>query len=153
MMDFNAYWMGRDLKYAAELKPIYVSNARKLVARINMLLGMFCEDTGIIIDTWASGWRPPEVNDATSNAAASSTHRTGEGGDIRDKNRAFAAWCILHKEALSECGLYMEDPRWTPTWVHLQTHPPASGKLVYIPSTKPALASALPGQTPNRAIV
>ena len=40
----------------------------------------------------------------------------------------------------------MEDPQWTPTWVHLQIVPPGSRRRVYIPSSKPALAAKLPEQ-------
>lgn len=76
--------------------------------------------------------------------ATSSTHKTGHAVDRFDPSRQFAAWCIAHQDVLKEHGLYMEDPRWTPSWVHLQDVPPKSGNIVYIPSTDPALAAMPP---------
>ena len=49
-------------------------------------------------------------------------------------------------DALQEIGLWMEDPQWTPTWVHLQIVPPGSRRRVYIPSSRPPLAARLPEQ-------
>jgi hypothetical protein len=40
----------------------------------------------------------------------------------------------------------MKDPQWTPSWVHLQSVPPASGDRVFIPAASPALAEKLPEQ-------
>ncbi|HBH36957.1 MAG TPA: hypothetical protein DDX06_01070 [Curvibacter sp.] len=74
--------------------------------------------------------------------AGNSKHKEGRAVDIYDPRRQFASWCMAHPEELKKRGIHMEDPRWTPTWVHLQDVPPGSGKLVYIPSTAPALAAA-----------
>ena len=78
--------------------------------------------------------------------APKSTHKTGHAVDRYDPHRKFASWCLEHLDELVGRGLYMEDPRWTPTWVHLQDVPPGSKRTVYIPSTAPALAPALPEQ-------
>jgi hypothetical protein len=40
----------------------------------------------------------------------------------------------------------MEDPQWTPTWVHLQMVPPGSHRRVYCPSSKPPMVAKLPEQ-------
>ena len=129
--------MGRDLKYPCsdEIK----TNALETIKRTNELKLIY----GIKEDIVASGWRPSAVNDATCNAAKGSTHLTGQALDTKDPNRRFAKWCLQNLHELEEIGLWMEDPRWTPTWVHLQTVPPRSGKRVYVPSTKPALAPPL----------
>jgi len=74
--------------------------------------------------------------------AKDSQHRNGRAVDVYDPHRQLASWCLAHPQELEKRGLHMEDPRWTPTWVHLQDVPPGSGKLVYIPSTAPALAAA-----------
>lgn len=84
------------------------------------------------------GFRPPE----SKVGAANSTHKDGRAVDRYDPRREFAAWCLAHPEELQKRGLHMEDPRWTPTWVHLQDVPPHSGRVVYVPSTDPALAAA-----------
>lgn len=152
MITIEQYWMGRDRKYPAELTLIIRHNAEQLVAKVNALLAM-AEAEGIEPalssrgDFIASGWRPTAVNDATANAAARSKHLTGEAVDLADgPRRKLASWCLRNLDALEDLGLWMEDPRWTPTWVHLQLVPPRSGNRVYIPSTTPAIAKALPEQ-------
>jgi hypothetical protein len=47
---------------------------------------------------------------------------------------------------LQEIGLWIENPMWTPTWVHLQIVPPHSGRRIFVPSENPPLAAALPEQ-------
>jgi hypothetical protein len=149
MITLAQYWMGRDTKYAVELTAGIRLNAEDLLDRVNRLLAMAAEE-GIAPaeneygSPVASGWRPSAVNDKTANAAAASKHMTGEGIDLRDNRpRAFARWCLRHLNELEDLGLWMEDPRWTPTWVHLQMVPPRSGNRVYVPSNMPALAQAL----------
>lgn len=147
------YWMGRDAKYPAQLTDAITDNARELLGRVNLLLSWAIADhvqpaldrtTGTHV---ASGWRPPAINDATSNAAHASRHLTGEALDLRDTGtRDLARWCLRNLDALEEIGLWMEDPQWTPSWVHLQIVPPGSRRRVYCPSTKPALAVKLPEQ-------
>jgi hypothetical protein len=138
------YWMGREVKYSRELTYDIIANAKVLLERVNTLLGRFADETGIEIERVASGWRPKGINDATANAAATSRHLTGEGIDLRDTaNRDLARWCLANLDALELIGLWMEDPQWTPTWVHLQSRPPKSERRVYVPSTKPPLAAKL----------
>ena len=78
--------------------------------------------------------------------SASSPHKIGRGVDTYDPDRSFAAWCLAHIEVLAAEGLFMEDPRWTPTWTHLDDRGPKSGRRVFIPSNDPPLCAALPGQ-------
>jgi len=84
----------------------------------------------------AGGFRPQN----STTGAARSAHKTAHAVDVFDATRNFAAWCMAHLDRLREHGLYIEDPRWTPGWVHLQDVPPRSGKLCYIPAPTPALA-------------
>lgn len=146
MIDIVAYWMGRDSKYRGEWTEEIQANGAETVEQVNKLLA-FAEANGIVRDGVASGWRPAAVNDATSNSAALSKHLFALACDVRDENRALAQWCVSNKAKLVLCELWMEDPRWTPAWVHLQVVPPGSGKRIYIPSTKPPLAPALEGQS------
>ena len=139
MISIEEYWMGRDQKYKGDLTHDISANAEVLLTTVNALL-VYAMADGIDVATVASGWRPPSVNDATSNAAAKSKHLTGHGIDLRDnRHQVFAHWCIKNLDLLEACGLWMEHPGWTPTWVHLQDLPPGSGKRVYIPSSKPPL--------------
>lgn len=147
MLTLNKYWMGRDVRYAEALTPEIEANAVTTVHRINLLVAEFEAETGIVIETWTSGWRPPAVNSGTANAATGSRHLTARAGDVRDTAlRAFASWCLRNLDRLERIGLWIEDPQWTPTWVHLQTVQPKSGLRVYRPSDVDPLVPRLPEQ-------
>lgn len=154
MITESDYFMGRDGKYppTSQMR----GNAARLVGLVVGLLDEAVADgvnlsrrdqvTGTLV---ASGYRPPEVNERTANAAASSTHLTCEGVDIQDSlNQDLARWCLHNLTILTRLGLWMEDPRWTYSasgdhWVHVQSRPPRSGKRVYVPSTAPARGPVL----------
>ena|SRR3990167_1663239 len=146
MITMATYWNDRESRYRSECTEVIQQNARKTVDAINRLLTVFEGEMLVSRDVCNSGWRPKSVNDATANAAKTSKHLTAEAGDIADTDRVLAQWCVNHANVLAECGLYCEDFRWTPTWVHFQTVPPKSGKRIYIPSNSPPKAPALEGQ-------
>lgn len=154
MITLDDYFMGRDKRYLADLTEDVVDNAHELLGRVNLLLSWAYRDgvqpalDAATLGHVASGWRPKAVNDATSHAALKSRHITGEAIDLRDDpaTRRLARWCLAHLDDLHEIGLWMEDPQWTPTWVHLQIVPPGSGRRVYVPSSRPAMAAKLPEQ-------
>ena len=132
MISLEAFWKGRDVQYAGELTDEIRGNAALTVGKVNELL----EIAGFKhVSEVNSGWRSQSVNDATANAGARSKHLSGEAVDIPDPYRDLASWCVDNLEMLEGLQLWMEDPRWTPTWVHLQTVPPRSGRRVFIPST------------------
>lgn len=153
MITIEQYFMGRDKQYRNECGVNIQSNAANTVNLVNRLLYLADQDgvqpginpaTGNFV---ASGWRPAVVNDNTCNAAAHSNHLDALACDLRDTDdRALAIWCLDNLDLLEQLGLWMEDPRWTPDWVHLQTAPPRSGNRVYIPSSSPAKCAPLPGQ-------
>ncbi len=161
MITLIQYWMGRDSKYRGEWTEEIQANGAETVERVNKLLAL-AEADGIVRDVVASGWRPAAVNEATSNSAAFSKHLFAMAGDVGDNahesacDRALAQWCIINKQKLVLCELWMEDPRWCAKWnekiqrwdywCHFQTVPPGSGKRIYIPSMKPPAAPALIGQ-------
>lgn len=138
--------------YAADSSAAVRIAAGDLLLAVNDLLDAAAADGVELLENPATdsmvsgrgngGFRPPYVRVG----APQSKHRTGHAVDVFDPRRALAAWCVANPERLVECGLAMEDPRWTPTWVHLQDLLPASGKYVFIPSSDPPLAKALPGQ-------
>lgn len=135
MITLEAYWKGRDSTHAGELTDEIRANAERTVARCNELLERAGRST---VDEVNSGWRPKGINDDTANAAKGSRHLTAEAIDIPDSDRSLAEWCVDNLDVLAEIGLWIEDPRWTPTWVHLQIVPPRSGRRVFIPSAVPA---------------
>jgi hypothetical protein len=150
------YWMGRDKAYEQECTLEVRRNAVRIVGLANSVLELAAlqsiepdidPHTGTPV---SSGWRPASLNHAlerTSNAGTHSLHIIALAIDPRDHpDRRLARWCLRNLQALERLGLYMEDPRWTPTWVHWQALAPHSGKRVYIPSEAPPLALALPEQ-------
>ncbi len=80
----------------------------------------------------SSGYRSPEHNRKVG-GAPNSSHLTCEACDFRDASRELSNWCLANLDVLEECGLYMENPAVTTTWVHLQTRRPGSGKRVFDP--------------------
>lgn len=150
MITLAQYWMGRDLTHIGEWSPAVREHATELLARVNALLdnaamaGVYPgldERTGTAV---ASGWRPRGVNARTANAATASRHIAGQAIDVEDTppERPLARFCLQRLDLLEELDLWLEDPRWTPTWVHLQSVPPGSGRRVFIPSARPPLAAA-----------
>lgn len=148
------YWMGRDEKYPQFLTSEIIANAEEWLVKVNHLLALaYADGVEPSLDSstdthFASGWRPPIINERTSNAGKFSSHLTGEGGDLSDDRiaRPLAIWCVQNKDTLKRLGLFMERPQWTPSWVHLQTRPPKSGRTIYVPSEKPPLAQLIPGE-------
>lgn len=126
------------------------ANASAMLRAVNALYAAAARDGCELPDNPATGsgvsgnghggFRPQDC----AVGAPNSTHKTGHAVDRYDPRREFAAWCLAHPQALARLGLHMEDPRWTPSWVHLQDVPPASQRLVYVPSLDPALAAAPP---------
>lgn len=136
MISLETYLMGRDKQYPRDYTDEVKEKACITVEKANELLARAGRSD---VHEVSSGWRPRAVNDATRNAASRSRHITAEAVDLRDRDRSLATWCVDNLDVLAEIGLWMEDPRWTPTWVHLQIVPPKSGRRVFIPSTKPPL--------------
>lgn len=153
MITEHSYWMDRDTRYRLEWTNEIQENGRRIVVAINSLLLIAEADTDESWNEMSSGWRPKSVNAKVKNASPLSNHLTAHAGDVLDPDRILAQWCVNHPDKLAECGLWMEDPRWTPTWVHLQDVPPKSGKRIYVPNTKPPLAPALEGQKPIPAFI
>lgn len=142
----------RDLVYASAMTPQIYDNAVATVGVVNSVLSAMFSDgisPGIIVRTGlciASGWRPPSINEHTSNAAEHSTHLLALGCDIEDTpSRELVRWALENETVLRSCGvLGMERPQWTPHWLHIQTVQAASGHFVYIPSSAQPLIAALP---------
>lgn len=152
------YWHGPDeedrrIKYAKAFKPEYQANGDATQRLIAAIETPFRAETGIELpEGFASGWRPPAVNEATTNAGKLSAHLTAEAGDRRDlPDGNFAWWCFANPHVLEAHGGYMEHPVATvirayntalvqkraPTpWCHLTSRAPASHLRVYWPDGK-----------------
>lgn len=80
-----------------------------------------------------SGWRPTSYN-AKIGGAKNSAHITCEAIDIKDVNGEIATWlCDENFDLLQELDLYIENPAFTKTWVHIQTRPTRSGSRIFKP--------------------
>lgn len=134
----------RDVVYSSELTPEILGNAQVTVDRWNLLLTHFYDENPIAKRRRVnSGWRPKAINAATPGAAPNSTHLLGEALDGSDADRMLARWILANEwQALkfgtqsyaAQIGLWFEDFRTTPTWVHGAIVPPHSGSRIFIPS-------------------
>lgn len=62
-----------------------------------------------------------------------SRHLTGQAVDIKDVNGELKKWVLKNVDLLSSIGLWCEAFVSTPTWIHFQIIPPASGKRFFNP--------------------
>jgi len=119
------YLMGRDVANPPDIT--LRKNMEKLLIAVNLVRDLYGKPLTI-----SSGYRPAAAN-AAAGGAKKSCHLTCEAVDFGDKDRKFTKWCLMNLDVLERAGLYMESPAATPTWVHLQTRPPKSGKRIFLP--------------------
>lgn len=111
------------------------ANCTTLLDRINQVRTAYGKPM-----TVNSGYRTPEINEATANAAAHSWHLKCAAVDIGDADGALWAWVLDNLELMQSIGLWCEDKRWCPTWTHFQIFPSKSGHRIFVPSSAPAKA-------------
>jgi hypothetical protein len=138
MITLNELVKGRDKLAPAEYTKAVQANLSVLLEKLNIIRAKYGKPMNI-----SSGWRTSAINDSTSNAAKKSKHLSGLAADVQDLDGKFWEWCLSNLALMQELGLYLEDRRYTPTWVHLGIGAPPSGKRIFIPSTKPATAPHL----------
>jgi hypothetical protein len=126
---------GRDKTYKEQYTKEVSDNLDKMLSAINVIRKAYAKPM-----TPTSGWRPPAVNASTPGAAPNSAHCVGLAVDISDPDGKLWAWVLNNLQLIKDCGVYVEDKRWTPTWVHFGLKKPASGKRIFIPSVNRALA-------------
>lgn len=127
------------VSHIAKPDPEVVTNATELLTQVNSLL----EE----LSTWAvmedvdevqnprvnSGWRPEAYNAKVPGAAVKSKHITGQAIDLYDPESVIDDFLKDHVELLVKHRLWMEHPMATKGWCHLQSVPPRSGNLIFIP--------------------
>lgn len=62
-----------------------------------------------------------------------SAHLAGNAADIFDADGALKIWIAANVPILEKIGFWMESFYATPTWVHVQQTPPASGNRFFKP--------------------
>lgn len=128
MISLADYLDGRNTQYPEEYTDAVKGNALVTVARANLLLRAFGRDRGV-----RSGWRPLEVNAKTPHASVHSNHIIGAAIDIEDNDTQLGQWCLQNLGVLEDIGLWLENPKFTWNWVHVQICAPRSGRRVFDP--------------------
>jgi uncharacterized protein YcbK (DUF882 family) len=105
------YLMGRDKIYPINLNQAL--NMANLLSRVNHLIGSLKIETHL-----SSGYRPGHFNKAAGGSARSG-HLTCEAIDLIDHDGSVGQMLKNNVKLLEEYGLYLENPEFTKTWVHL----------------------------------
>lgn len=140
MIALADYYMGRDMTHGHLLGSDLRANAGRTVEAANKLLvlaktaGVSLEKsprTGTIV---SSGWRPPDINASTPNAAMRSLHMRCLAVDLFDPDGDLDAWLLDNADTvLRDLGLWLEHPAATKGWAHVQLLPPGSKRRVFYP--------------------
>lgn len=94
-----------------------------------------CEISGSHGGDGDGGFRTP----ATQTGAPSSKHREGRAVDVYDPGDRLDTWLDQFETAnggnsmLEKHGLWREHPSKTPSWCHLQSGAPGSGRRTFMP--------------------
>jgi uncharacterized protein YcbK (DUF882 family) len=122
MITIEEVLMGRDK--ANPLTPEQWRNLADLMGRINIVRAAYGKSL-----TVSSGYRPPAQN-AAAGGAKNSTHMSCQAVDFADPKGEFSNWCLANMDLLKRVGLYLEDPKYTTTWTHLQTRPTKNNPFI-----------------------
>lgn len=120
--------MGRDKSYPKEYTKEISDNLDRLLAAMNQVRAAYGSPMKV-----TSGWRPAAINGAIPNAAKRSNHMMGLAVDISDRDGKLRQWVLDNLALMQKLGIYVEDFRWTATWVHFQVIPTRSGKRIFLP--------------------
>jgi hypothetical protein len=132
--DYFGRWLGhKDMTLEVH------QNAEDLLQRVNTVCEI-CDMDGVdfplnprtksyVSGEQYGGFRPQDC----PVGAPKSSHKTGQGIDIYDPRHELATWFHKHAAVLKDHGLAMEHPDDTPTWLHLTSRIPKSGRTVFKP--------------------
>jgi hypothetical protein len=120
---------------ASEILEEHLINAEILIIKVNALWVSFEKDKGNIPLIVSSGYRTKAINASIKGSAKRSNHMMGNAVDIQDRQQILQRWLKTPAglKALEDNGLYVEDFKYTKTWVHLQTVVPKSNNRFFIP--------------------
>lgn len=107
--------MGREVRHPLDAEQ--VANLMDLLPRLNFLRARYDKPMYV-----SSGYRPRSIN-ARVGGAKHSAHMSCQAVDFSDSTGELAQWCKEHVALLNTLGLYLEDPKYTQGWVHLQSRP------------------------------
>jgi Peptidase M15 len=120
---------------ATDIVPEHVLNAKVLFDKVNALWVAYEKQNGNLPLIVSSGYRTKAINASIKGSAKRSHHMMGNAVDIQDRQRILQRWLKTPAglKALEDNGLYVEDFKYTKTWVHLQTVVPKSNNRFFIP--------------------
>lgn len=102
------------------------TNLNELLIKVNSLLDeLDLKDIRV-----SSGFRPSEVNAALANSAKKSHHVTGNAIDLLDNGGKLDELFSENIPMLEKHGLYLESPKSTIGWSHLQDIPTHSNPFL-----------------------
>jgi hypothetical protein len=131
------FFKGRDKQFPSELTATIKANAAETLRRANIVLAKYEAANPVCTKGRGcnSGWRPAAVNAGTAGASPTSKHMTGQAIDIGDDDESLDKWLITPAglKVLEEVGMWLESPKSTPRWCHLQTVAPRSGNRIFLP--------------------
>ncbi len=116
MISLEAYLMGREKEFPPS--PDMLLGANSLLQRVESLfydLGIELTDKDL-----SSGYRPGHYNTKVG-GSPNSAHLHCVAIDLKDPNKNLANKILANPHLLDKHGLYLEDPYYTKTWIHLQT--------------------------------
>lgn len=105
-------------------------NAMDLVEKLNKFRKAYGQPMYV-----SSGYRPPEINKKIG-GGSKSAHMSLQACDFADADGKIFEFIKSDPTILEKCGLWMEDPQWAISWVHLQSRP--ASKRIFIPDSSPA---------------
>lgn len=111
----------------ADLTPEQAHNAETLLHRVNALLQGYKGPIHV-----NSGYRRPTDN-AAAGGATKSWHLQCAAIDLQDTDGRLWSYCMNNLKLCEDLGLWLEDKKATPTWVHLQIYAPKSGRRIFKP--------------------
>jgi hypothetical protein len=118
--------MGRDKEFPLT-EEMEVNLSKLMVALVKFQAA--CPEELVV----TSGYRPAKINASVPGAAKHSHHMECLACDFHDPDGKIDQFCADNFALLEECGLYMESPRTTPGWCHLQAISPKSGHRMFLP--------------------
>lgn len=105
-----------------------LSNMNIIVPRANELLEAFGQYRAV-----TSGYRSKADQDRINPGAPKSKHIICAAVDLEDRDGKLKQFCLKNLDLLKELGLWIEDPKSSPTWLHCQCVSPSSGNRVFKP--------------------
>jgi hypothetical protein len=109
------------------------SNLNSLLDKLNQFRNAYGKPM-----TVTSGVRSEADQQRINPSAPKSNHLKGLACDFSDSKGELREYVLANLELMKTLGLYFEDFRYTPNWLHCQCVSPASGKRIFVPSSSPA---------------